>query len=179
MSQRRSGFDRVEGEKYDTPAWVTQLIVPYLKQFKVRAVWEPCAGNGKMVRALKKAGFETYGTTRDFLKQDRFPARSVNTICTNPPYGHGGKLAEAIIEHALHWPDADIVAMLLRVDFDSGSTRTRFFRDNRRWAMKIVLLDRIEWFPSETGAGPSTNHAWYIWSRGYNAHAEIRYAGIG
>jgi hypothetical protein len=48
--------------------------------------------------------------------------------------------------------------MLLRVDFDSGKTRTPPFRDCPAFAEKVVLLDRIMWFPGTVG--PSMNHAW-------------------
>ena len=37
------------------------------------------------------------------------------------------------------------------------------FEDCPQWAKKVVLRRRIMWFPSETGDGPSDNHAWYIW----------------
>jgi hypothetical protein len=36
-----------------------------------------------------------------------------------------------------------VVTMLLRIDFDSGKTRTNLFRDCQAFDRKIVLLDRI------------------------------------
>ena len=69
--------------------------------------------------------------------------------------------------------------MLLPVDFDSALTRAKFFGDCGQFSGKIILLRRIKWFPGE--AGPSTNHAWFIWrsnGRGF-ARPTISYATPG
>jgi tRNA G10 N-methylase Trm11 len=63
----------------------------------------------------------------------------VDAIVTNPPYG---RLATPFIRHALSL-DVPIVAMLLRVDFDSAKTRRDLFADCPYFAGKITLLDRI------------------------------------
>jgi hypothetical protein len=93
-----------------------------------------------------------------------------------PPYGadRGGRLAEAFIRHALTF-DVRLVAGLLRVDFDSAKTRADLFRDNKIFAGKIVLVDRIKWFkgPSQ----PSDNHAWFLWDRKHRGWPSIAYAG--
>ena len=38
MSQRLSGYKRKDGDCYETPAWVTQALLPHLGQ--ARQVWE-------------------------------------------------------------------------------------------------------------------------------------------
>ena len=94
---------------------------------------------------------------------------------TNPPYGddRGGRLACAFIRHALSLR-VRAVAMLLRVDFDSGKTRTDLFRDNPTFAGKITLLDRIKWF--EGPSQPSDNRAWFLWNRAHRGDPGIAYA---
>jgi hypothetical protein len=82
-------------------------------------------------------------------------------------------LAVKFIEHALEL--VPIVAMLLKIDFDSGRTRQHLFRNCPAFACKIVLLDRIEWFPGEYGS--STNHCWMIWDQEHSGPPIIAYAG--
>jgi hypothetical protein len=55
-----------------------------------------------------------------------------------------------------------MVALLLTAKFDFGKTRADLFADNPRFAAKIALVDRIQWF-----AGPCEGteyHAWYVWA---------------
>ena len=85
MSQRDSGYERKERNLYETPAWVTEALLPHLPE--CRTIWEPAAGSGKMSRVLE--GFA--GTVissdiaegQDFLAADGFDA---DAIITNPPY---------------------------------------------------------------------------------------------
>jgi hypothetical protein len=162
MSQRISDYTRRADEDYATPAWVGHAIATPLQLINVRSVWEPATGAGKLARALRLEGFHVAETKDDFLKRSE-PPEEADAIVTNPPYGEDRRsdLACAFIRHALDMP-VDVVAMLLRVDFDSAKTRVDLFRDNRRFAGKIVLLDRIVWFERK-GAAPSDNHAWFIW----------------
>jgi hypothetical protein len=54
------------------------------------------------------------------------------------------------------------VALLLTAKFDFGSTRADLFADNPRFAFKIALVDRIQWFPGGEHEG-TEDHAWYVW----------------
>jgi hypothetical protein len=172
MSQRHSEYERRLSDDYPTPPWPSQLIVSYLPSKVLRAL-DPAVGAGGMVSALNQIGLPTIGTGGDFLQMTVLPDPSINLIITNPPYGKSGKLAVQFIEHALQL--APIVAMLLRVDFDSGRTRQHLFRNCPAFACKVTLLDRIEWFPGEYGS--STNHAWFIWDREHNGPPVYTYAG--
>jgi hypothetical protein len=110
----------------------------------------------------------------DFLGLQRIDA---DCVITNPPYGAGGRLAVAFIGKALSLAEeaSGQVAMLLKVDFDSGRTRNWLFGDCTSFAKKVVLRRRIMWFPSETGCGPSENHAWFIWDWRHSGPATIAY----
>lgn len=166
MSQRNSGYNRKPGDWYATPDWVTQTLLPHIPD-DVTQVWEPATGDGAMARALADGGFSVlptdidvsrcfFAAEMDFLKAERC---DVDAIITNPPY----TLATEFIEQALRLSEsnAGMVAMLLRVDFDSAKTRTHLFADNPAWAKKLILTKRIRWFPGKSG--PSENHAWYLW----------------
>jgi hypothetical protein len=130
-----SAYERIKDEAYPTPAWCARAVLPYVHKDDV--IWEPAAGAGRLVRALRRAGRQVISTRSDFLKRKAIPP-GATAIVTNPPYAKGGRLAVAFIEHALmlmhceQW-DADIttIAMLLRIDFDSARGRTHLFRDCR------------------------------------------------
>lgn len=161
MTRANRNYPRQADEAYDTPLWVGTVIALWLKQQGVRGVWEPAAGRGQLGRALAAHGFSVVETRDDFLQLPR--ERNFDAIVTNPPFGKRGELAEEFIRHALKL-NPPIAAFLLRVDYDSGKTRTDMFRDCPFFAGKIVLLDRITWFERK-GAKPSENHAWYVWQR--------------
>ena len=163
MSQRNSAYPRQADEEYNTPPWVGTVIALWLKQQGVRSIWEPAPGSGRFARHLKTYGFEVGTTSCDFRTAPMAPW--VDAIVTNPPYGKRGELAEAFIRHAVFELKPPIAAFLLRVDYDSAKTRRDIFRDCPYFAGKIVLLDRIVWFERKGAAGPSENHAWFIWTR--------------
>ena len=197
MSQRRSEYPRQDGEDYRTPTWVAAPIARHLRKRNVANVWEPANGAGHLTAALEAERLTVFPTGGNFLERATTPnMMDIDAIVTNPPYGEKGRneLAVDFIRHALTFPvrvvamlltvdfirhaltfPVRVVAMLLTVDFDSAKTRADLFRDNRRFAGKIVLLDRIVWF-ERPGAAPSANHAWFVWE-GYQRHPRIAYAG--
>jgi hypothetical protein len=179
MSQRRSDYARQDGEDYATPRWVARPIARELRKLNVAKIWEPANGGGALTAALEAERFAVIPTGGDFLERSTPPHDDLDAIVTNPPYGPKGRneTAVAFIRHALAFP-VRVVAMLLTADFDSGRTRVDLFRDNPRFALKIVLLDRIVWF-ERPGAAPSTNHAWFVWTGADTAReavARIAYA---
>jgi hypothetical protein len=171
VSQRCSEYPRRPDDDYATPRWVVQALTPFLKPFALHA-WDPAAGAGSTVRALRAEGFRAAGTHGDFLAK-AVPHNRVDAVVTNPPYGTGGRLACQFIEHALEL--VPVVAMLLRIDFDSAKTRTHLFRDCRAFERKIVLLDRIVWFEREGAPGPSENHCWAVCNKRHRGPPTISY----
>lgn len=173
MSQRNSEYPRQADDDYATPTWLAGTIAPYLHDIGISNIWEPAAGAGSLAAALGVEGFNVLATNGNFLTETA-PA-FFGAIVTNPPYGRGD-LACSFIRHALTL-DVVVIAMLLRVDFDSGKTRVDLFRDCQRFAGKIVLLDRIVWF-DRPGAAPSENHAWFVWEGDKRfRYPWIQYAG--
>lgn len=174
MSQRNSEYERKENELYETPEWVTELLIPHLP-VGIRIVWEPACGSGKMVNVLKNHFLvltTDISTGTDFLTVKPEHVHQMiqgppNAIITNPPFNQ----AQKFIEHALELmkPVNGYVAMLLKVDYDSAKTRRHLFRNCPEFMTKIVLTKRIVWFTEANGkpkASPSENHAWYIWGQG-------------
>lgn len=176
MTVVASKFERRSLDLYETEEWATRAL---LRHFPVsgKKVWEPAAGNHKIVRELAKHGagvwasdIETYDhshcTTMDFLTGYCSPMERWDAIITNPPYGKGNR-------DAVRWAELSLqrcgghVALLLTAKFDFGKTRQHLFRDCPRFMAKIALVDRIQWF---TGATTGTeDHAWYVWGPGAGA----------
>lgn len=173
MSQRVSGYERKERDLYETPAWVTEALLPHMG--KCLRIWEPAAGSGKMVRALAEAGHwvlpSDVNEGRDFLTCGEI-FDELNGIVTNPPYA----FAQEFIERALGFmkPTGGFVAMLLRTDFDHAKGRQSLFGHHPAFAKKIVLTKRIQWFEESTGS-PSFNHAWFIWDWDHDGPPTLAY----
>lgn len=174
MSQRDSGYERKANDCYETPAWVTEALLPHVPA-RVSSVWEPACGSGKMARALSEGRHFVVRHTdidsgTDFLVENS--RCGADAIITNPPYD---KAAE-FIEHALNLTACDgVVAMLLRTDFDHAKTRKALFADHSAFAKKIVLTKRIVWF-EPAKASPSFNHAWFIWDWKHKGPPTLAYA---
>jgi hypothetical protein len=176
MSQRDSGYARVAFDQYETPEWATRALIPHIPK-RVKQVWEPACGSGKMVRALKGNGFRVDGSDIqddvDFftIGVDGF-GRHDSGIITNPPYAG----ATAFVEHALKLThdDKGFVAMLLRTDFDHAKSRRHLFADHPAFAKKLVLTKRIQWF-EDSKSSPSFNHAWFIWDWQHQGAPTIAY----
>jgi hypothetical protein len=175
MSQRASGYARLDHDFYRTPRWVVDCLLPELHQWAVRkgldaAIWEPAAGEGHIVNPLREAGFEVFASDRrslirgarqqDFLTSD-YIYPQVRGIVTNPPYELAPEFASRAI--SMMRSRRGLVAMLLRVDWDSAATRRGIFADCAAWGHKIVLTRRITWVGLEGDNSPSTNHAWFVW----------------
>ncbi len=180
MSQKASGFERQNLEKYYTPAWVVNALLSK-ESFNWMTI-DPASGANHIINALKDNGIsgadgfdidpEGHDKRADFLAWDgqTYPwtGRDFDLI-TNPPYGKGGRLAVRFIEHALVLASSmgGKVAMLLRVDFDSANGRRHIFADHPAFKAKYVLTKRIRWenLP-QSAAGPTENHAWFVWDYG-------------
>ena len=179
MSQRVSGFERVDHDHYPAPAWVIDALAEHV-DFKGKGIWEPACGAGKMCVAIEGAG-ASYASGSDLSdwgwNHNRFDFVEepggcpwlvhYDGIVTNPPYGPRGATALRFIERGLERiRDYGLLALLLPVDFDSAKSRRHVFGDCLQFAGKIVLTKRIKWFEDpDVKSGPSANHAWFLWQR--------------
>src|SRR4029079_9986771 len=92
-------------------------------------------------------------------EHDFFSLPLVNPdIATNPPF----RLAEKFCRRALEVGTRG--AMLLPHAFDTAKGRVDLWQPP--YKAKYVLTKRIRWENLEQKkAGPSSNHAWYVWDR--------------
>lgn len=187
MSQRNSSYERKERDLYETPEWVTKALVPHIPG-RVKIIWEPACGSGKMAAPLLQSGFDVWACDiepgGDYIQADflgdtpRVSVDRVDAIVTNPPFD----LATEFINMALSRTEraGGFVAMLLRTDFDHAKGRSHLFRDCPAFSKKLTLLKRIVWFVEDNGkpkASPSFNHAWFIWDWRHDGPPSIAYAG--
>jgi hypothetical protein len=185
MSQRTSGYERQPLDDYQTrEPWVTQALLPVLAELMplrgLPVIWEPAAGQGFMVKQLRKAGYTVHSTDihkrgGDFLKATQLPAARIDAIVTNPPYSHARQFIEqALVLLEQSTAASTAVCMLLRCDYDSARTRQHLFGHCGRFHCKLVLTKRINWFEHRI-ASPSYNHAWFVWWSEHMSWPTIRY----
>lgn len=179
MGKHEVGYERIEKDAYNTPPWCLEALAEHIDLAGLE-IWEPAAGNGQMVEALRAAGATVHATDihqYDGYKLDkvidftsgRHRAERFDAIVTNPPYGPRAKLAEKFVEFGLRHikRDGGFLALLLPNDFDAAKTRRHLFTGCPYFAGKIVLTRRIVWFENpEKREAPKENHSWAIWSRG-------------
>lgn len=185
MTVVASNYARQENDLYQTEPWATCAL---LQHFKVNGlhVWEPAAGNHLMADVLREHGAEVF--TSDIALYDRrhdmaidflapevpISTSSFDAIITNPPYGPGNRDAVKFARLALDRCDG-LVALLMTAKFDFGKTRSNLFADCPRFAAKIALVDRIQWFPGKHGG--TEDHAWYLWGPDTYPKKEMLWAG--
>ena len=168
MAQRNSEYARKERDLYETPEWVSQVILPYIPKYRV--LWEPACATGKMAEVLKADHASDivtgYGDVMDFLSVKelwRSKYKDVGAIVTNPPFG---RIGAAFMRHAVELmrPVKGFVAMLAPMTFDAAHGRSDLFGSCHAYYGKVTLTERIVWFDDpDKDVSPSSNHAWYIW----------------
>lgn len=184
MTVVASNYARKENDLYQTEPWATEALLRHFPVGGADFVWEPAAGNHLIADVLREHGASV--RTSDIVMYDRphnflfdflpkierppfFGWQEPSYIITNPPYGKGNRDAVRFAENALA-ACPGVVALLLTAKFDFGKTRQHLFRNNPRFAAKIALLDRIQWFPGDTTG--TEDHAWYVWTREDVAHGK-------
>lgn len=171
MTVVASNFVRKANDLYETEPWATRALLRHFPPVRGRKIWEPAAGNHKIADVLRWEGADVttsdiavYGREHSFLND--FLDTSIRVplpwfdIITNPPYGLHNRDAVKFARLALQRTDG-WAALLLTAKFDFGNTRYDLFADNPRFAFKIALTDRIQWFPGMHGG--TEDHAWYVW----------------
>lgn len=191
MGQRHSEYERKASDFYPTPEWVTEAVLPHLPLNRGDVVWEPAAGDGRMVEVVRAAypDCEYIATdieprapwigSCDFLSGSLPPlAANVDFVITNPPFGRD---AVRFIERSLDATEGRRggVAMLLRSQFHHAKGYRHVFGGHPAHAKILALTRRIVWFVDpDTGkpkAAPSDTHCWHIWDWRHVGPAKIAY----
>lgn len=150
---------RREMDFYPTPRECTVALVRFLKAQQVMTendtVWEPAAGGGDMVRALRSQGLTV--TASDLANGFDFLDRDFDLggrwIITNPPFS----LAEAFIRRASELGRP--FAFLLKSQYWHSAKRMALFEEH---TPSYVLP--LTWRPDFTGEGSSLlDMCWNVW----------------
>ena len=161
---------------YPTPGWATRALFEHVFQndkdyWKKRAVWEPAAGKGHMVRVLSEYFGTVYATdigyyggegdgdsTCDFLSD-----KDYNVMCdwiiTNPPFNKAEEFAIAALERCGR------VALLCRLQFLETIGRYNNLWSHAPPSYVAVFSERIGMKKNEVSRRVSSApaHAWFIW----------------
>lgn len=132
--------------------------------FKGPSVWEPCAGDGAILRVLWERNIEVVATDLvqrgacesriDFLMERKPLAPN---IITNPPF----KLANQFVRHAFDI-GIEYMAMLLPASFPNSEKSAKTFD-----IWKPARIHALGWRPDFTGQGkPTMRCSWFVWQRG-------------
>ena len=169
MSQRESGYERIERDCYETPEWVTRAVATS-RQHQVRV--GACGWIGKN-GASARGGWPASPLDRHFSWTGFLASRqTIRRRHRDQPALYLRNTVYRTCSAPDEW--CGKVAMLLRTDFDHAKRRRHLFSDCPAFARKIVLTKRIRWFENSSGQ-PSFNHAWYIWDHKHTGKPTLEY----
>lgn len=143
-----------------TPAYAMEPLLPYLASFK--NIWEPAAGEGYLVEALKAHKFDVLES--DILRDQNFfdyePGSPWDCIVTNPPFSI--KFRWLIHCYQLGKP----FALLMPVETLGAKTAQALFEQH---GMDVMLLDKRVCFKMPNKGWDSSAQfptAWFTWKLG-------------
>jgi hypothetical protein len=155
---------------YETPPVATEALLRV--ESLPQRIWEPAAGRGAIVRALRAAGHEVVASDirtydfdldfeSDFLAATKAPA-GIELLLTNPPY----RLAAEFVAQALRL--CPRVIMLCMLAFLESARRAPIL-DAGQLARIHVFKRRLPMMHRHGWTGPRASSAmafgWFIWNR--------------
>lgn len=162
-----SARGRRQSDLYPTPPEATVALLRFLNLPKNTTIWEPAAGEGDMVKAIRAFGYgSSFGTDVsegfDFLSPDIFKRllTGFDWIITNPPFS----LAEDFIRRAAEIQKP--FAMLLKSQYWHAAKRMALFEEIPP-SYILPLTWRPDFFFKERESGdsgsPLMDVMWCIW----------------
>ena len=138
-------------DRFQTPAWAVEAIMPMLP--KEWQYWEPCAGKGNIVRAMKEAGYLCCGSDVEGLAEYcphyepidflRHEPKGHDAIITNPPYSNYGEFIRRCFELGKPF------ALLIPDSFADSTKRMEIIREYG--GVDVVYLPERVAFETPTG----------------------------
>lgn len=161
---------------FPTPPWATRALLEHLApdyRLQEQECWEPCAGEGHMVRPLQEA-FGTVHASDVFDYGRGFPVvdfldglaqeHNPDWIITNPPFN----AAIPIVRKAIELAEVG-VAIFVGASFLAGLTRYSELIGPHEPSEVLHFAERVplhrgEWKPEGDTA---TLYVWIIWRKGW------------
>jgi hypothetical protein len=158
---KRSNFPRHHRDDYATPSEAFQPLIPFLKWKKLV---EPCPGEGKLTRHMRKAGFKVTPIHAD-ARSYCYDLVGETMFVTNPPWTRS-------VLHPIIVNLSDQAPTWLLMDADWAHLLCARPYLNRLRA--IVSVGRVKWFPNSGGISLD-NSAWYLFE--YPSRRVTRFYG--
>ena len=152
---KRSNFKRLARDAYDTPA---EAVAPLLKRLAPRTRFiEPCAGNGRLIEHLVRAGHVLVGQydLPDDARAKRYGVEDGVVFVTNSPWSRS-------ILHPIIVNLSDQAPAWLLIDADWVHTLQSIPYQPR--LRTIVSIGRVRWIPDSPYDGKD-NCAWHLFDR--------------
>ena len=157
---RRSNFQRIPKDAYDTPPEALLPLLPYLSP-GTRFI-EPCGGRGALVEALEAHGQRCVYSCdiapralsivkRDALDLVGSDVLAVDMIITNPPWTR--KLLHPLIDHFRQLRPTWLL-------FDAAWAHTQQAAPFLRFCSQFVTVGRVKWIP-DTSMTAKDDAAWF------------------
>ena len=167
---KRSNFERTPRDFYKTPESAVLPLLPHIIGEGLIFA-EPCAGDGQLVKILKKHG-QICGHASDIAPQSCFIKKAnaldlkdlnykADVIITNPPWEkrpHKGEIFNKLLRHWLETFNGDIWLL-----FDADWMHTMQALEFIPSLKKIVSVGRVKWIEGSTMTGKD-NCAWYCFN---------------
>lgn len=162
---KRSDFERRERDFYPTPYAAVTPLLPHLRpgtRFD-----EPCAGDGAIVRHLKRHNHLCVAWGDIEPRDPSIPPCSIFDVVdcegtcfiTNTPWPRPGQQGEPTTSMALHLSNIAPTWLLLSADF----AHNKYFTKLAPRCHKIVSVGRVSWM--ENGVFGVDNCAWYLFDK--------------
>jgi hypothetical protein len=163
---KRSNFERNPRDFYPTPKEALAPLFPHLS--KDSKIWEPCAGDGRMVRNLQEAEFsvpimsDIHPICPGISRLDAMqitPAMAdvyeIDLFVTNPPWDR--KILHSLIGRLPHIRPTWLL-------FDAGWMHTAQAANFLIYCHKIVSVGRVRWIEN-TDMSSMEDCCWYLFDR--------------
>jgi hypothetical protein len=159
---------RTGPDDWPTPASLCAALVEHvLPTLPAGLIWEPAAGAGMLVTAMRAACREVIATDSEFNFLVTEPPAGIVAAITNPPFNRHS----AFIARALQLLDADVIeaaVLLFRHDHLQSESRTPPHCRLSALARASAILCcpwRPRWI-ADTTAAPRWTFSWVVWRRG-------------
>lgn len=183
---KRSNFERIENDFYETPIEAFYALIPHLPKCNFILV-DPCAGEHKIIKHLRDLmdngiayypydycpeDYEAQSKQADAQSAKYFETaffNSYDVILTNPPWDRrvkdeNGKLLptdQQLLHRIIDNCSSQAPTWLL---FDADWMHTVQSEEYMKYCHKIVSVGRLKWFPNTKTVGKD-NCAWYLFDQ--------------
>lgn len=170
-------------DNFQTPSWPVEMLIDKLRNPQRHLfienpvdgwVWDPCCGEGQILKTLHKMGVSEFGTDlepvdedfnqMDFLKDE--PDFEFDCIITNPPYSIKDDFIERCYELQKPW------AMLMPLSALEGKKRQALYKKH---GMELLILPRRVDFKTPSGKGSGAHFATAWFTHGFHIGKEMTF----